>query len=96
MKRKLTLREHIRCREVWTDGRTHVAVATINGTDFRWVGRNQHRGSGKLVGFTSALSGNIVHTHTLPTGPGSRCLSFRLATFLRRFKPTGRFYKGKW
>lgn len=97
-----TRREYIVCRAIWTDGRVRVVCSTMNLTNYRWVGRNQNQDSGKLVGFPSAITngsargGGTVNVRTLPTGPRSRCWSFKLATFLRRFRPAKRLYKGKW
>jgi hypothetical protein len=94
--RRLTRKERIRCRAIWTDGRTRIVCTTMDTVNYRWVGKNQNLDSGKLVGFPSSITGSTVYCRTLPVGPGSRSLSFKLTTFLRRFQPTGRHYWGEW
>lgn len=97
----MSLLEKIRCRAIWKDERgLRVVSSTMDQATFRWIGRNQAQGSGRLVEFPSAISGTgerrYVHVHTMPLGPSSRCMSFKLKTFLRRFKPTGRKHRGSW
>lgn len=96
LKPTLTLREKIRCRSIWTNGKIRVVCSTMDSARFRWIGRNQNMDSGYLKEYQSAESSGVVHCKTLPTGPSSRSLSIRTKTFLRHWRPTGRSYKGKW
>ncbi len=91
----MTLLEKIRCRSIWRDERgLRVVCSAKDFTHYRWVGLGSKR---KLVGYKSAVGPcDVVHVHTMPLGPPSRCLTFKLATFMRRFAPTGRSHRGPW
>ncbi len=74
-----------------------VVCSSKDSIHYRLEGRNQYVGSGKSVSYPSAIASNdMVYVRTLPLGPSSRSLTFRLKTFFRRFRPTGSFYQGDW